>query len=161
MKITKTTLSLIGLSASFFVAGVLTAQSPSTKAAAPATTEKQQKLFKVCSLTSVEANTDFQRNVQVMQAMKQNAIELNNAADKETNAAKKKEARAKADDALKVLNENNQKMFKTYGFSLDRNYTLVVETAHVYMFVTDEEAAKLEKEAAAAAKAAPAASTKK
>jgi hypothetical protein len=40
-------------------------------------------------------------------------------------------------------------MRKTYGFSIDRNYTVVIETAHVYMFVTDEEAAKIE----AAAKA--------
>ena len=44
------------------------------------------------------------------------------------------------------LNENNQLMIKTYGFSLERNYTIVPEVSHVYMFVTDEEAAKYEKE---------------
>ena len=48
-------------------------------------------------------------------------------------------------------------MRKAYGFSLDRNYTLVVETAHVYMFVTDEEATKIEQ----AEKAAQAPGAKK
>ena len=38
-------------------------------------------------------------------------------------------------------------MRKTYGFSIDRNYTVVIETAHVYMFVTEEEAAQLEQAA--------------
>ena len=50
-------------------------------------------------------------------------------------------------------------MKKTYGFSIERNYTLVIETAHVYMFVTDEEATKIEAAAkadAAAKKGAPA-----
>ena len=52
------------------------------------------------------------------------------------------------------LTEDNQKMIKAYGFSLERNYTLVTEVAHVFMFVSDEEAAKVEKEQAAAAAAA-------
>jgi hypothetical protein len=52
-------------------------------------------------------------------------------------------------------------MAKAYGFSLDRTYTLVVETAHVYMFVSDEEAAKIEKEQAAAAAKEQAAAKKK
>jgi hypothetical protein len=46
------------------------------------------------------------------------------------------------------LNENNALMRKTYGFSLDRNYSVVIEKAHVYMFVTEEEAAQLEQAAA-------------
>ena len=45
---------------------------------------------------------------------------------------------------LEKLNENNKKMFDTYGFSLTRNYTQVVETSHVYMLVTTEEAEKFE-----------------
>jgi hypothetical protein len=39
-------------------------------------------------------------------------------------------------------------MRKTYGFSLDRNYSVVIEKAHGYMFVTEEEAAQLEQAAA-------------
>jgi hypothetical protein len=45
---------------------------------------------------------------------------------------------------MKSLNDNNKKMIENYGFSLNRNYILVVEKAHIYMHVTPEEAAKVE-----------------
>ena len=149
----KSSLVLLGLSACVLATGLIAAD---TKKAAPApaapAAEKQQKLVRVSTLKTVEANQEFQTNVQKMQAQRQVAVELNNALEKETNAAKKKELKAKADEALATLNANNQKMVKAYGFSLDRNYTLVIETAHVYMLVSDEEAAKIEKEQAAATK---------
>jgi hypothetical protein len=63
------------------------------------------------------------------------------------------------DALLAKLNENNDKMRQAYGFSLDRTYTVVVETAHVYMFVTDEEAARIA--AAEKAEQAKAAAAKK
>ena len=113
--------------------------------------EKQQKLVRVSTLNTIEANREFQANVQLMQVQRQAAIELNNAHEKETDATKKKELKTQLDGVLAKLNENNDKMRKAYGFSIDRNYTLVVETAHVYMFVTDEEAAKVEEAAKAEA----------
>ena len=128
------------------------AETAAKKAAAPAAEAKPQKLVRVSTLSTVEANREFQTNVQLLQAQRQAAIEINAAHDKETDAAKKKELKARLDAVLAKLNDNNDKMRKTYGFSIDRNYTLVVETAHVYMFVTDEEAAKIE--AAAKAEAA-------
>lgn len=150
----KSIVAVLGLSACLLVSGLIAADSKKAadtkKAAAPAA-EKPQKLVRVSTLKTVEANREFQANVQVMQAQRQAAVELNAAHDKETNATKKKEIKVKLDEALAKLNENNQKMVKAYGFSLDRNYTLVIETAHVYMFVSDEEAAKIEKEQAAAA----------
>ena len=149
----KSSLTLFGLGACVLAAGLIAAD---TKKAAPApaapAAEKQQKLVRVSTLKTVEANQEFQTNVQKMQAQRQVAVELNNALEKETNAAQKKELKAKVDEALATLNANNQKMVKAYGFSLDRNYTLVIETAHVYMLVSDEEAAKIEKEQAAATK---------
>ena len=48
------------------------------------------------------------------------------------------------DSLQKKLNENNDLMFKTYGFSLNRNYVLTVEKAHVHMWVTEEEAKAIE-----------------
>ncbi len=154
----KKSILTIGLSACLLVSGLAAAD---TKKSAPAPTapaaEKPQKLVRVSTLKTVEANREFQGNVQIMQAQRQAAIELNAAYEKETNATKKKELKAKLDDTMAKLNENNQKMVKAYGFSLDRNYTLVIETAHVYMLVSDEEAAKIEKEQAAA----PAAPAKK
>lgn len=153
----KSIVAVLGLSVCLLGSGLIAADSKKAadakKAAAPAApaAEKQQKLVRVSTLKTVEANREFQANVQVMQAQRQAAVELNAAHDKETNATKKKEIKAKLDEAMAKLNENNQKMVKAYGFSLDRNYTLVIETSHVYMFVSDEEAAKIEKEQAAAA----------
>ena len=46
---------------------------------------------------------------------------------------------AEIDDIMLKLNENNDKMFKTYGFSLTRNYTISIAKANVYMLVSDEE----------------------
>jgi hypothetical protein len=139
-------LRLVGLGTAVFLAGFAAAQTGTPKAG-PA--EKPQKLAKVATLNTVEANREFQANVQLVQAQRQAAIELNAAHDKETNPAKKKELKSQLDTLLARLNENNSQMRKTYGFSLDRNYTLVIETAHVYMFVSDEEAAKIEKAEAA------------
>ena len=113
-------------------------------AAAAATPQKQQKLLKVCSITTAQGFQEFQANVQVVQAQRQLVIEANAAFEKETNASKKKELKAKVDELLAKLNENNQTMIKTYGFSLDRSYTVSVEKADVYMLVSDEEAAKIE-----------------
>jgi uncharacterized FlaG/YvyC family protein len=148
----KMTFGIIGLSVSLLAAGALLAQSGANKTATPTTPEKQQKLVLVSTIKTIQANQEFQANVQLLQTQRQQVIEANAAVGKETNAAKKKDLKAKLDALMAKLNENNDKMKKTYGFSLDRNYTIVVETAHIYMFVSDEEAAKFEKEQAATAK---------
>jgi hypothetical protein len=148
----KMTFGIIGLSLSLLAAGALLAQSGANNAATPTTPEKQQKLVLVSTIKTIQANQEFQANVQLLQTQRQQVIEANAAVGKETNAAKKKDLKAKLDALMAKLNENNDKMKKTYGFSLDRNYTIVVETAHIYMFVSDEEAAKFEKEQAATAK---------
>ena len=75
-------------------------------------------------------------------------MELNTAIEREKDAAKQKELKGRLEALMTKLNENNALMRKTYGFSLDRNYSVVIEKAHVYMFVTEEEAAQLEQAAA-------------
>lgn len=149
------------LIASLLLAGAACGQNKSaapaaaTPPAASAPAPKQQKLVKVATLNNAEANREFQANVQVMQAQRQRAVELDAAMKKETDARKKAELKTQLDQAMAKLNEDNDKMQKAYGFSLARNYTMVIETAHIYMLVTDEEAAALEKaeKEAAAAKA--------
>lgn len=153
----KLNFGLIALSASLLATGYLLGQSGATVTAPGAATPKQQKLLKVATLSTVEQNREFQNNVQLLQAQRQMVIELGTQHDKETDAKKKKELKTQLDAILAKLNDNNQKMIKAYGFSLERNYTLVIETAHVYMLVSDEEAAKVEKAEQEKAKAAPAA----
>ena len=159
---TKTTLSILLVSASMLAASLWAAETVSFPASTPASTptpapatsaQKQQKLLKVCSITTAQGFQEFQGNVQVMQRQRQLVIEANTAYEKETNATKKKELKVKLDELLAKLNENNQTMIKTYGFSLERTYTVAVEKADVYMLVSDEEAAKIEKAQADAAAA--------
>ena len=147
---TKATLRIFLLSASMLTTSLWAAETVSFPGSTPATatpaaTPKQQKLLKVCSLSSAQSFQEFQANVQVMQNQRQLVIEANTAYEKETDATKKKGLKLKLDELLAKLNENNQLMIKTYGFSLDRAYTVSVEKADVYMVVTDEEAAKIEK----------------
>ena len=126
------------------LAATLPAAQPAAKADAP----KAQKLVQVSTLNTIEANREFQANVQLLQAQRQAAVELNTAIEREKDAAKQKELKGRLDALMTKLNENNALMRKTYGFSLDRNYSVVIEKAHVYMFVTEEEAAQLEQAAA-------------
>lgn len=154
-------LRILALGATLVAGTMLAADSASKNAPAPAA-PKQQKLVRVATLPTIQANQEFQANVQLVQTQRQQAIELNAAMEKETNAAKKKELKTKLDELMAKLNENHQKMVKVYNFSLERNYTLVNEVSHVYMFVSDEEAAKYEKDQAeAAAKAEKEAAAKK
>lgn len=149
---TTRTLRLLTVAAGLVAAAQLSgAEAASKSSAAPAADTKQQKLVRVSTLNTVEANREFQTNVQLLQSQRQAAIEINAAHEKETDPAKKKELKSRLDAVIARLNENNDKMRKTYGFSIDRNYTVVIETAHVYMFVTDEEAAKIETAAKAEA----------
>jgi uncharacterized FlaG/YvyC family protein len=141
----------LAVGASLLIAGAIIGHSAATPpTAAPA--EKSQKLVRVSTLSSIDANREFQANVQVMQAQRQAAVEINAALEKEKDAKKKAELKKQLDALMTKLNENNDTMRKTYGFSLDRNYTLIIEKAHVYMLVTEEEAAKIEKAQNAAKK---------
>ena len=125
-------------------AATLPAAQPAAKAEAP----KAQKLVQVSTLNTIEANREFQANVQLLQAQRQAAVELNTAIEREKDAAKQKELKGRLEALMTKLNENNALMRKTYGFSLDRNYSVVIEKAHVYMFVSEEEAAQIEQAAA-------------
>ena len=136
----------MALSASLLSAGYVLGQNKGGKTAAPATpAAKPMKLVRVATLKTVEANREFTGNVQLLQAQRQAAVELKGAVDKETDAKKKKELQTQLDQILAKLNDNNEKMQKHYGFSLARNYTMEIETSHIYLHVTEEEAAAIEK----------------
>ncbi|MBI5766980.1 MAG: hypothetical protein HZA93_04245 [Verrucomicrobia bacterium] len=143
---TKKLVGALALFSSLALAAVGADTKKAAPAPAPAAAPKQQKLIRVSTLNTVEANQQFQANVQLVQTQRQQAIELNARLEKEADPAKKKELKAQLDALMAKLNENHQLMVRTYGFSLERNYTIVPEVSHVYMFVSDEEAAKFEKE---------------
>lgn len=140
-------LTTLALGASLVGTGYLVGQTQN-KSAAPAAAAKapEQKLIKMVTLNSAVANREFQNNVQLLQAQRQEVLRLNGELEKEKDAKKKAELKTQLDTVLAKLNENNDKMSKAYGFSLARNYVMEVEVASVYLIVSDEEAAKLEAE---------------
>jgi hypothetical protein len=142
----RTTLVTLALGASLLTGGYLLGQSQS-KSPAPATNAsgQQMKLVRVATLRTAEANREFQNNVQVLQNQRKAALDLQAAIEKEKDAKKKAELKSQFDAVMAKLNENNQLMLKTYGFSIDRNYVLEIEVSNIYLLVTEEEAAKIEK----------------
>ena len=133
-------------------AGFVLGQTNRTKhssGAAAAPSESQQMLARVATLYSIAANSEFQRNVQIMQAERQRVVNLMSELEKSTNPTDRRELQRQVDEAMAKLNDDNRKMVEAYGFSLNRNYTLVVERAHIFMFVSPEEAAEIEARQAA------------
>ena len=109
-----------------------------------AKTEGKMQLVKVASLNTIDANKEFQRNVQLVQQQRSLAAELLSKLENVQDEEEHKKLQSELDSLQQKLNENNQLMFKTYGFSLNRNYVLTVEKAHIHMWVTEEEAQKIQ-----------------
>ena len=89
---------------------------------------------------------EFQKNVQLVQQQRSLAAQLVSKIEKSESDKEKADLQAQLDLLQKKLNENNQLMFKTYGFSLNRNYVLTVEKSHIHMWVTEEEAKAMAKQ---------------
>tara|TARA_B100000212_G_scaffold149121_1_gene112108 strand:- start:1750 stop:2199 length:450 start_codon:yes stop_codon:yes gene_type:complete len=98
------------------------------------------QLVKVASLNTIEANKEFQKNVQLVQQQRALAAQILSKMQSTQDKDEHENLKKQLDSLQKKLNENNNLMFKTYGFSLNRNYVLTVEKAHVHMWVTEEEA---------------------
>ena len=98
------------------------------------------QLVKVASLNTMDANKEFQKNVQLVQQQRALAAQILTKLNATTDKQEKQKLEKQFESLQKKLNENNQLMFKTYGFSLNRNYVLTVEKAHIHMWVNEEEA---------------------
>ena len=103
----------------------------------------KMQLVKVASLNTIDANKEFQTNVQLVQQQRALAAQLLSKMDEVQDEEEHMKLKEQLDSLQKKLNENNQLMFKTYGFSLNRNYVLTVEKSHIHMWVTEEEAKKI------------------
>jgi len=119
------------------------AQNKSAKPAAAPVPQQKLELVKVASLNTIESNQEFQKNVQLVQQQRTLAVQLLSKLQNEQDEQKHAGFKKQLADLQAKLNENNKLMFKTYGFTLNRNYVLTVEKAHVHMWVTAEEAAAI------------------
>ena len=130
------TISLIVLMMSSMALG-LNAQESKQEATA------KMELVKVASLNTIDSNKEFQRNVQLVQQQRALAAELLSKMDTVQDEEEHNKLQTELDGLQQKLNENNELMFKTYGFSLNRNYVLTVEKSHIHMWVTEEESKKI------------------
>lgn len=126
-----------GLVAGLSLSGTVEAQEQQQQ-------QQQQRLVQVATLNTVAANQEFQRNIRIMQALRDQAVQLQQQVEQAPTSQERAELQSQLDALLERLNNNNQTMIENYGFSLTRNYTLVVEKAYIYMYVSDEEAAAIE-----------------
>lgn len=111
-----------------------------------------RKLLSVSTMTG-GAIPVFERNVNVVQAKRNNLVQLKSALDRATGDDK-----AKIEEAFKNaeadLIKDNEEMAKTYGFSLTRNFEAEILEGIFFVALTSEEAQKAVDEAQAAAPAA-------
>ncbi|MFM9144536.1 MAG: hypothetical protein ACKORL_03990, partial [Phycisphaerales bacterium] len=84
-------------------------------------------LVKVATIEGKAANDEFTRNVQVVQAQRQEIVRMNEAMNAAPEGAGRDAMKAKLDEAVKKLDADNQLMAKTYGYSILRNYVRVPE----------------------------------
>ena len=110
--------------------------------------DKKLVLVRIASLNTIDSNEEFQKNVQLVQQQRSLAAQLVSKIEMSESDKEKADLQAQLDLLQKKLNENNQLMFKTYGFSLNRNYVLTVEKSHIHMWVTEEEAKAMGKQSA-------------
>lgn len=115
-------------------------QTNSTSASNPV--QNKSVLVKVATIDGVVANDEFTRNVQVVQAQRQEIVRLNEALQKADAGAARDQAQAQLDAAVKKLEADNQTMSKTYGYSIMRNYVRVPDVSQILVVLTEEEIAK-------------------
>ena len=96
--------------------------------------------MKVATLNTIDANKEFQKNVQLVQQQRALAAQVLAKLNETKDKKEIKKLETQLESLQNKLNENNQLMFKTYGFSLNRNYVLTVEKSHIFMWVSEEEA---------------------
>ena len=110
----------------------------------PAQNSEGRKLIRVSTLNGIDGNSEFQRNLAIVQGQQQLVSTLFGQIELATAGETRDALQKQYDEALGKLNENNRKMLKAYGFSLTRNYVRVIEKSHVYLSATAEEAARYE-----------------
>ena len=115
-------------------------QTNSTSASNSA--QNKSMLVKVATIDGVVANDEFTRNVQVVQAQRQEIVRLNEVLQKADAGAARDQAQAQLDAAVKKLEADNQTMSKTYGYSILRNYVRVTDVSQILVVLTEEEIAK-------------------
>jgi len=105
------------------------------------------RLVQIATLNSPEANNEFTRNVQIMQARVREIANMNTLLAEEEDAAAKRAVENQIKELIRRVNEDNKKMADTYRYSLNRKYIRNVEQATVFIQLSDEDVAAVKKQA--------------
>ena len=101
------------------------------------------KFLHVSTLSTVEANQEFVRNVQVISQLRQTLIKLNEHRKMAFTEEERKATDEKIKELTEELNKGDQTMAKSYGYSLSRDYIHVPVVTYVYLKLTEEEYTKM------------------
>ena len=121
------------------------ASTPQSGAAADAAAAvaAQTSLVKISTIEGKAANDEFTRNVQVLQAERQEIVKLNTSTNEAAAGSDARKAlQTQLDAAVARLDADNKTMAKTYGYSILRNYVRIPEVSEIYIVLTEEEIAK-------------------
>ncbi len=106
--------------------------------------KENDKFRLIAVIPGVEENNNFRRNVQLVQAQRNQLVQMKEAEKTATD-----EQKAKLEEEIKKAEEtllkNNEEMTKRYGFSLARDYLMEVEESKLYTLVNEEQFLKAEK----------------
>ena len=105
------------------------------------------RLVQIATLNSPDANNEFTRNVQIMQARVREIANMNTLLGEEEDAAAKRAVENQIKELIRRVNEDNKKMADTYRYSLNRKYIRNVEQATVFIQLSDEDVAAVKKQA--------------
>ncbi len=120
----------------------LSASAQNDTGSAATQAQQQTQLVKLSTIEGKAANDEFTRNVQVLQAQRQEIVKLNEATNAAPAGKGHDDLQAQLDTAVKRLETDNQTMVKTYGYSILRNYVRIPEKSEIFIVLTPEEIAK-------------------
>lgn len=97
--------------------------------------EDSERVFALTKeLNSPEQIQSFKQDVNTMRSMLNQATQLQQQIDAEQDEARKAELSTLMESVRSQLTDNNQTMFDTYGFSIDRNAQIKTTEANIYMY---------------------------
>jgi len=132
-------------------------QDQGATAAASTATEAApgQQLVQIATLNTTQANDEFTRNVEIMQTRVREVANLNTLLEQEEEMSAQYDIEVQIEELMRRINEDNKRMVEAYRYNLSRKYIRNIEKATVFLVLTDEEVADIEKEAASKGEEAP------
>ncbi len=113
----------------------------------PSASESPERLVQIAVLETPEANDEFTRNVEIMQARVRGVANLNTAIAAEPDPIARDDIQIELEELLRTINEDNRRMANAYRYSLTRRYMRNIEKATVFLVLSDEEASRIVAEA--------------